>query len=147
MFEFGGTRTLSCTQGLLLFRVPTMCTLWGMSLTREQRDQARHKLERLRAELNETAAAAGESAGVVELDQTRVGRLSRMDALQGQAMASAARQRAVAGLRRVEAALARLDTDEFGVCRSCDEEINPRRLLNDPAAVLCLRCAEARERK
>jgi DnaK suppressor protein len=117
-----------------------------MPLTDEQRAECRLRLERLREELRETAAAAGESAGVVELDQTRVGRLSRMDALQGQAMAAASQQRAVTQLRQVDAALARLESGEFGVCPSCGEDIDPRRLLLQPTVTLCLACTEARER-
>lgn len=77
----------------------------------------------------------------VELDQTSVGRLSRMDALQGQAMAQAARRRAEADLKRIETALARLDAGEWGRCTDCGDEIAPRRLDIDPAIALCRECA------
>lgn len=49
----------------------------------------REKLLRLREELESLAATGNESAVVVELDQSKVGRLSRMDAMQAQAMAQA----------------------------------------------------------
>jgi len=52
--------------------------------------------ERLQAELDALAIAIAESndaGGTVELDQTRVGRLSRMDAMQQQAMAKNTRER------------------------------------------------------
>ena len=45
----------------------------------------RDKLLKLRDELEEIAATGDEFAAVVELDQSKVGRLSRMDALQAQA--------------------------------------------------------------
>ncbi|MEQ9124935.1 MAG: TraR/DksA family transcriptional regulator, partial [Alphaproteobacteria bacterium] len=46
-----------------------------------------------RAELTAVDAESAGSRATVELDQTRVGRLSRMDALQGQAMAQAQQRR------------------------------------------------------
>jgi len=82
---------------------------------------------------------------VVELDQSKVGRLSRMDALQAQAMAKASGDRREAMLRQITAALKRIDDDEYGFCQSCDEAINPKRLEVDPTAVLCISCAARSE--
>ena len=87
-----------------------------------------------------------QAGAVVELDQTRTGRLSRMDALQQQAMAQAGQARAEAVLQRIEAALARCDSGEYGDCLKCEEPIDRRRLDVDPATTLCLACAQARER-
>jgi DnaK suppressor protein len=78
---------------------------------------------------------------VVELDQTRQGRLSRMDALQGQAMAQETERRRQAELKRIEAALARIKSGDFGYCLSCDEEIAAKRLEFDPSVSLCVDCA------
>ena len=105
----------------------------------------RDKLLKLRAELQAIAESADESAAVVELDQTKVGRLSRMDALQAQAMAKASGERREQMLRKIEAALKRIDNDEYGYCRECDEPINPKRLEFDPTAVLCIDCASKLE--
>ena len=69
-------------------------------------------------------------------------RLSRMDALQGQAMSMAARRRRAQLRQRVAAALKRLDEDEFGWCLQCGEPIAAARLEVDPTAPLCIRCAE-----
>lgn len=77
----------------------------------------------------------------VELDQSKVGRLSRMDALQGQAMAQETERRRQASLRAIAAAFARLDKGDYGYCAKCDEEIEPKRLEHDPATALCLSCA------
>ena len=85
------------------------------------------------------------SAATVELDQSSVGRLSRMDALQQQAMAQNGQQRAALALRRIEAALRRCDEGDYGSCLDCDDPIDPRRLELDPAATLCIACAEARD--
>ena len=101
----------------------------------------RENLLKLRAELESVAATSDESAAVVELDQSSVGRLSRMDAMQAQAMAQASGRRREAMLLRITAALTRIDDDEYGLCTQCDEPINPKRLEFDPTALLGIDCA------
>ena len=105
----------------------------------------RARLLTLREELETATVASGESSQVVELDQARVGRLSRMDAMQAQQMAQASGRRRELMLRRITAALARIDSGDYGVCESCDESINPKRLEFDPTAVLCIQCASKAE--
>ena len=102
---------------------------------------SRERLLELKAELQSIAESGDESAAIVELDQTKVGRLSRMDAMQAQAMAKASAQRRAEMLRRVEAALRRIDNDEYGFCEECGEPINPKRLEFDPTVTLCVGCA------
>ncbi|NBC11879.1 MAG: TraR/DksA family transcriptional regulator [Gammaproteobacteria bacterium] len=91
------------------------------------------------------ADADGDAAATVELDQTRQGRLSRMDAMQQQAMAAATGQRRTTELARIDAALARIDSGDYGLCLGCDEEIAPARLEIDPAATRCISCAAKAE--
>jgi len=105
----------------------------------------RDRLLKLREELQAMAATGEESAAVVELDQSKVGRLSRMDAMQAQAMAKASGQRREAMLRNIEAALNRIDEGDYGLCRDCDEPINPKRLEFDPTALRCIDCESKRE--
>jgi len=105
----------------------------------------RDRLLKLRKELQAMVATSEESAAVVELDQSKVGRLSRMDAMQAQAMAKASGQRREAMLRNIEAALKRIDDGEYGLCRDCDEPINPKRLEFDPTALRCIDCESERE--
>ena len=93
--------------------------------------------------LEETRRA---STATVTLDQSSVGRLSRMDAMQQQAMAQSSQQRAKLTLQRIEAALRRCDDDSYGYCLDCEESIDQRRLEFDPATTLCIVCAQARER-
>ena len=99
----------------------------------------------LREELEGLAATGDESAAVVELDQSKVGRLSRMDAMQAQAMAQASSNRRKAMLVKITAALKRIDDGDFGFCRDCDEAINPKRLEFDPTATQCIECASKSE--
>ncbi len=77
----------------------------------------------------------------VTLDQQSVGRLSRMDALQGQAMAKATQARRAAQRQRIMAALVRLDDGEFGYCAACGDEIAANRLELDPTVPTCISCA------
>jgi len=105
----------------------------------------RERLLKLREELELIAATGDDSAAVVELDQAKVGRLSRMDAMQAQAMAQASAQRREAMLRNIEAALKRIDDGDYGFCRDCDEPINPKRLEFDPTALRCIDCESKRE--
>ena len=98
-----------------------------------------------RDRLEESLGGADEAAKPVQLDQASVGRLSRMDAMQGQAMALATVQRQRQRLRRIDACLRRLEADDFGYCAQCDEPIDPRRLRLDPTLTLCTSCVAATE--
>jgi len=106
----------------------------------------RSSLETRKTELAQRNRTTGDSQAAVELDQTRVGRLSRMDALQGQAMAQETERRRKLELQRIEAALERLDTDEYGYCVACGERISVRRLELDPAVTVCIDCAKGGRR-
>ena len=94
-----------------------------------------------REELKALSESARDSRKPVELDQSKVGRLSRMDAMQDQAMAQESERRRVGELQRIEAALQRLKGGDFGYCVSCDEAIAPARLDLDPAVATCINCA------
>ena len=96
-----------------------------------------------RDDLVELAGAAHSAARPVELDQTRVGRISRMDAIQGQAMARETARRRDLEITRIDAALKRVEQDEYGYCLSCGEKIAVKRLALDPMAPICVTCASA----
>ncbi|MGF1625231.1 MAG: TraR/DksA family transcriptional regulator [Alphaproteobacteria bacterium] len=104
-------------------------------------DQARALLAARRAELLALIEGTVGDSAPVELDQTTVGRLSRMDALQGQAMAQETARRRGLELQRIDAALARVDAGDYGYCVRCDEPIEPGRLKVDPATPTCVACA------
>lgn len=101
----------------------------------------RERLHREAQELQAADADTAENRAPVELDQTSVGRLSRMDALQNQAMASAQSRRRAGRLKAIAAALKRMDEDEFGWCQDCGEAIPVARLELDPTAARCVSCA------
>lgn len=73
----------------------------------------------------------------VALDQTQQGRLSRMDAMQQQAMAAETQRRRRREVQLIDAALKRVDAGEYGYCINCGEEIEAPRLALDPATPFC----------
>ncbi|MDE0944403.1 MAG: TraR/DksA C4-type zinc finger protein [Alphaproteobacteria bacterium] len=93
------------------------------------------------AELRALSDNAKDARKPVELDQSKVGRLSRMDAIQDQAMAQESERRRLGELQRIEAALERIKSGDYGFCVSCDEDIAPARLDLDPAVATCINCA------
>ncbi len=105
----------------------------------------RDRLEVLESELESVAASGAEAARAVELDQSRVGRLSRMDAMRSQAMSVESERRRALQLSRIHSAMKRIEDGEFGFCLSCGDPIAHERLKVDPAAPLCITCASAAE--
>jgi len=101
-------------------------------------------LEQRRDELTGLVETSRGARATVELDQTTVGRLSRMDALQGQQMALEQDRRRKAEVQRIEAALNRLENSDYGFCSLCDEPIAEKRLSLDPTVGTCIDCAEAK---
>ena len=98
-------------------------------------------LEAERDQILAMSEAAADDRKPVELDQQSVGRLSRMDAMQVQAMANASEARRRGHLQRIEAALQRIAEDDFGYCDACGEEIPAKRLTIDPTTTRCVDCA------
>lgn len=115
-------------------------------LTTEQIQSFRSALIENRKILMTAIEGENESSKTVELDQSKIGRLSRMDALQGQAMTQETKLRHEEGLRKISAALSRIESGDYGYCLECDELISTARLDVDPAAALCISCASLAEK-
>ena len=108
-------------------------------------DAMKARLLEMKAELARLAHEHEHDSDIVELDQTTQGRLSRMDALQGQAMAQEVARRRDVEIRRIDAALQRIGDGEYGYCVACGEEIARKRLELDPATPNCIDCARGDE--
>ena len=111
-------------------------------MDQSQLNAFREALISLRDEIVQLANANREAADTVKLDQSMVGRLSRMDALQSQQMAKETARRRRIQLQKIDSALSRMDTGEYGYCVICDEEIAVARLEFDPASTRCMGCME-----
>ena len=105
-------------------------------------DAIRQQLLGLRTELQALEAEYKSAEAPIELDQARVGRLSRMDAMQAQQMAQENSRRRQHQLLKIEDALRRIESGDFGYCFICGEEIGARRLEFDPANTRCMECAD-----
>lgn len=110
----------------------------------DKKTQSRFKkqLLQIRSDL-QAATITGDE--VVELDQSRVGRLSRMDAMQEQAMSVERKRRHDLELKKITSALQRIEEDEYGYCLHCGKDIAIKRLELDPGASLCIDCANKAE--
>ena len=109
------------------------------------KNQQRKSLLALQQTLLKAQETGDQAEKTVELDQTRVGRLSRMDAMQAQAMSKETGRRRRLKLVQIEAALQRLKCDDYGFCQECGEEIAAARLEVNPTVLLCIDCASAME--
>ena len=116
-----------------------------MTLSDDEVEGFRLRLLERHEVLRELQAIGESAADVVELDQTSIGRLSRMDALQGQAMSRERQRRRQLEQQQITAALRRIEEGDYGYCVSCGEDIALPRLEHDPSVPLCIACASARE--
>jgi RNA polymerase-binding transcription factor len=110
-------------------------------------DSFKTRLEERRKSILADKEAAKQNSAPVELDQARVGRLSRMDAMQQQAMSQASARLLDMELQRIKTALSRIESEEYGYCILCDEEIAEKRLQFDPSLLTCISCAQEAEKK
>ena len=102
----------------------------------------RTQLLQLRKDLEQIEQESKDQGDTVELDQSCVGRLSRMDAMQSQQMALETERRRQLQLNKIAGALVRIDSGDFGYCSVCDDEIKIIRLKADPTNTKCINCAE-----
>ncbi len=109
-------------------------------LTSEQRDELRAELERELVRLRRSMPATEAAARPVQLDQSAIGRLSRVDAMQNQAMQHELHDRERHRENELVEALRRMDEGSYGRCARCEQAIPYGRLLVVPEARNCVAC-------
>lgn len=109
------------------------------------KDQQRVLIENVRQSLLDDIERGASASETVELEQNKVGRLSRMDAMQQQEMQKAAQLLIRHRLLNIDRALAALEKDEYGFCELCGEQIPPLRLQVKPEALTCVDCQQKTE--
>ena len=92
--------------------------------------------EQIQATLAQTEASEASIA-----PDNAIGRLTRMEAIQAQAMSAAGRHRLKKRLAQVERALEQIEKGDYGTCVRCGEAIPRGRLEIMPEARLCVTCA------
>jgi DnaK suppressor protein len=115
-------------------------------LTEEQQAELFQLLQELKTDIENVLQSSSESRRIVDLDQP-IGRLSRMDALQQQAMARASHEALKRRLVLIESALRALRLERYGECRNCEEPIGYQRLKARPESPLCLDCQAQMEKR
>lgn len=110
-------------------------------LSREQLTLLRLELERAFEKLGRSMKASRRAARPVTLDQTSVGRLSRIDAIQNQSLSQGIQAREQVKAALLTSALERMDRGTYGVCTGCGEAIRFERLELFPETPTCSRCA------
>jgi DnaK suppressor protein len=109
----------------------------------QELEQFRTRLTAMQGEMRAVNKSAAEDVKPVELDQSSVGRVSRMDAMQAQQMSLETARRREQLLVKIEGALRRIESGRFGRCFQCGEDINLRRLGADPTITRCRDCIES----
>ena len=111
-------------------------------LSTQQIAELRSLLLELRDSIAQQLQQNESSSAPVELDQTLVGRVSRVDAMQQQSIALSSRANLTQRQRKVAAALRAIEAEDYGYCQQCDENIGCARLKVQPEAGFCLSCQE-----
>lgn len=109
-------------------------------VTTEQIEELRTELLRERARLERTMKSTAEGSRPVEADQSTMGRLSRMDALQQQSLVADLHSREQARHAQITDALERIEQGTYGLCATCGRPIPYGRLLVFAEARTCAGC-------
>lgn len=114
-------------------------------LSNQQIKTLHQKLLNQRESLVELLTINKDTSQPVQLDQQALGRVSRIDAIQQQKMASANRNAQETTLKLTTKALRRIDEEDYGYCEQCDNLIRYERLLIKPETRFCIQCQSATE--
>ena len=110
-------------------------------LTPEQIEALKQDLMNELLRLERSMGVSELATEVVELDQTAVGRLSRMDSLQNQSMAKNLKEREAVKLALLIEALKRIEQGTYGLCVECGGPVPFGRLSVFPESGECSGCA------
>jgi DnaK suppressor protein len=109
-------------------------------MTPEQKQQLRSAIEKKIVEIEQAIKDLKEASRPMGLDSS-IGRISRMDYINNKAISEAELSKAESKLTALKRWLSIYDTDQFGKCSRCGQEININRLLLLPESTRCIHCA------
>ena len=112
-----------------------------MSLPEKEKILIQNAILKQINEIDLSLSQVGETA-TVDLDQSRMGRLSRVDAIFRQEMALQQRENMKNRKGDLQQALFQLkrNSDSFGFCIDCEDLISIPRLVANPSAKRCIEC-------
>jgi len=105
-------------------------------------EQCKQKLLDLRSGLKDLEESSRAETNPVEPDQAEMGSLSRRDSIQAQKGAEEGARLRKRQLQKIDGALRRIESGEFGRCFVCEEELDACRLSDDPTITRCMNCVE-----
>lgn len=73
--------------------------------------------------------------------ENAIGRVSRMDAINNKSVIENVLRKAKERLHQLKMVIDKINDDNFGICRKCQEEIPLQRLMIRPESSLCVKCA------
>jgi len=109
-------------------------------LTSVQLAELRADLDRQLAKLIKSMVVTDAALEPVALDQTAVGRLSRIDSLQNQGLTRNLREREEVKLALIQKSLERMEKGTYGACTTCGNPVPFERLVVFPEAPTCADC-------
>jgi DnaK suppressor protein len=115
-----------------------------MSLSNEQKAELKSSLEKRMQDIERELEGLKEAAKPVDLEES-IGRLARMDAIQDQQIAIKTKNEKEKLLTAIKMSLEKIDSEDFGLCAECGEEIQFKRLLKRPESLFCIHCQSAQE--
>lgn len=110
-------------------------------LSEDQIAELTSELDRVLKKLEKSMRTTEDAMRPVELDQTAVGRLSRIDSLQNQGLTRNLQEREQAKLGQVMTAFQRMEEGRYGVCVECGGDIPFDRLQVFPETPTCTACS------
>ena len=98
---------------------------------------------KIEAEIAKTQAVIIEYKGMSQpvSPENAIGRISRMDAINNKSVTEAALRQAENKLKKLEFALTKVGSADFGVCIKCKQTIPLGRILLMPQSTHCVACA------
>ena len=109
-------------------------------MNNEERKKIEHliiqKIEKLKVKI-----AGYEDMAAPVKPENSIGRISRMDAINNKSVFEASLRKARTELGALQKALFIIDTDDFGICKSCKNEIQWQRIVIKPDSPYCIHCA------
>lgn len=112
------------------------------ALTPDQLSELKQELEQELARLHRSMATTRDATRPVELDQSSIGRLSRVDAIQSQQLSKGLHEREQQREAQILEALERMAGGSYGRCVACGGAIPYGRLLVMPEARGCATCGQ-----
>lgn len=105
-----------------------------------KQQEIREQIEQEILKTNQTIVEYKDLSQPVSLDSA-IGRISRMDAINNKSITESALRQAQEKLAKLNQALDKVGTKDFGICIKCKQPIPLGRILLMPESLRCVGCA------